>query len=110
VPGAVELVKSGWAEAPRIEPEAGKHAVEVLAVQHVQYDKGPLSGTDPPHRRCVPGPPGIGERAAVEFQALLAREAADGRGDSGPPVDHRAEHVEQHGLYGLGCGHSVSIS
>ena len=110
VPGAIELVKHGRVEAPRIEAEVLEHVAEVLAMQHVQHDKGPLSGTDTPHRWPVPRPPGIGERAGVEFQALLAGEATDGRGDPGPPVDHRAEHVEQHGLNGLGGGHGVSIS
>jgi hypothetical protein len=69
VAGAVEFVKHRRAEAPRIKPEVGKHAVEVLAVQHVQRDKRPPTGADPPHPGHVPGPPGIGERLGAKFEA-----------------------------------------
>ena len=54
MPGAAEFVERFRAEPPRIETEILEHAVEVLAVQHVQQDEGPLSGTDPPHRGPVP--------------------------------------------------------
>ena len=54
MPGSVQLVKRRRAEAPRVEPEVPEHAAEVLAVQHVQRDEGPFSGTDPPHPRHVP--------------------------------------------------------
>src|SRR5438034_1115182 len=45
VPGAVEFAERRRAETPRIETEVLQHAVQVLAVQHVQRDKRPLSGT-----------------------------------------------------------------
>jgi hypothetical protein len=69
VAGAVEFVKRRRAEAPRIKPEVGKHAVEVLAVQHVQRNKRPRTGADPPHPGHVPGPPGIGERLGAKLEA-----------------------------------------
>ena len=74
--------------------------VERLAVQHVQRRPGPRAAAHGLHLRVVAATPRVGERTPVDGRLAVA--ADDGLGvpcDAGPPVDARAEHVEEERLH-----------
>src|SRR5262245_21332141 len=97
VPGAVQLVGLGLAEA--LDAELDDELVEAQAVQVIQLRPRDLIDPHLRHGRLVERAPAIGERRPVhagDALALLERLAfAD---EAGPPVDHRAEHIERQGL------------
>jgi hypothetical protein len=74
VPGAGQPVQFMGVKGARVEPQPAEHIIEVLPVQYVQGDEGPLARTHPPHRRLVLAPPGVGERVGIKFQAVPAGE------------------------------------
>jgi hypothetical protein len=70
--------------------------VQVLPVQDVERDERPRARPHPLHRRLIPAAPGVGERVRADVETARLGERGDRGGDSGPPVDHGAENIEQH--------------
>jgi hypothetical protein len=99
VPRASQPVQHARREAAWINASLGQDLIEVLPVQHVQGDEGPLSRANQRHRGRVTPSPGVSEGLGLKGQPMLGRELAHGIRDPGSPVHDGAEGVEQHRLH-----------
>ena len=93
MPDLVDVIPVGVAEAA--DGMFGKQLVEAFTVQNVEHGPGAPSAAHLFHGRLVETPPVVGEGGPIHLEAPFGAELGQIVDDTGPPIDHSAENVEQ---------------
>jgi len=83
-----------------IERERAQYDVEVAPMQRVELAERQAAAADVVHRRLVLAAPGVREGEPVDGDAARGERRFRFTRDRAPPVDERAEHVEQQCMEG----------
>lgn len=111
MPGEIRLLEHPGRDRCGIDPRLGEHGLKVLPMEHIETDELTPAAAHPLHRRLVLRSPAIGELMCIKIGNMVAQVQGHLGGDTAPPVDDGAEHIEDQGLYPVeSCCHGFTVA